>query len=56
MRRDQSGHTHGYALLLWGYPLLLWAAAMVSIALGILFRHEIRAALRLVRVLLGAWR
>ncbi len=43
MRRDQSGHTHGYALL-------LWAATMVSIALGILFRHEIRAALA------GAWR
>jgi hypothetical protein len=42
MRRDQSGHTHGYALL-------LWAAAMASIALGILFRDEIRA-------LVGAWR
>jgi len=52
MRRDQGGHTHGYALLLWGYALLLWAAAMVSIALGILFRREIRAIL----AGLEAWR
>ena len=49
MRRDQGGHTNGYALL-------LWAATMVSIALGILFRHEIRAVLAgLVRALPGAW-
>ncbi|MDT7885669.1 MAG: hypothetical protein RQ891_12535 [Thermoflexus sp.] len=46
MRRDQSGHAIGYA----GYALLLWTAVMVSIALGILFRHEIRA------VLAGVWR
>jgi hypothetical protein len=46
MRQDQDGHTIGYAI----YVLLLWAAAVVFIALGILFRHEIRA------VLAGAWR
>jgi len=45
--RDQSGHYAGYALL-------IWAVTLISIAVGIRFRDEIRAVLAwVIRGLLG---
>jgi uncharacterized membrane protein len=45
--RDQSGHYTGYALL-------IWAVTLISIAVGIRFRDEIRAVLAwVIRGLLG---
>jgi hypothetical protein len=42
--RDQSGH----------YALLIWAVTLISIAVGIRFRDEIRAVLAwVIRGLLG---
>jgi hypothetical protein len=47
--RDPGGHSDAYALL-------IWAVTMISIAVGIRFQDEIRAALAwIIQGLLGVW-
>jgi|FaiFalFF_MnMetaG_3_1042247.scaffolds.fasta_scaffold84636_2 hypothetical protein len=51
--QDSGGHSDAYASL-------IWAVAVISIAVGVRFRDEIRAALadaiRAISGLLGVWR
>ena len=48
--RDPGGHSDAYALL-------IWAVTLISIAVGIRLRDEIRAALAwIIQGLLGVWR